>query len=285
MFRLAEYEDSNPNLYAYLSSIASRTIFDALNGLFGTIYDVGDFYVNTFAGSPVGALETDFFCGLSDYISERSTQKTTVFGDAISEDGRAGMELMDRKIKRMKSKMLDPDRYYTFDLFEELLFQTVAETYEMIGEIGGEEQPSEDLWKKIKATETELKTRFDLEPDEAAYLAEAVHRIEKMGLEDGELFFWDDDFAIVFQNGFVAGIQMLISGAGSYLGYRYNDVCGIFTDAGIKAPLLLVGTEAAYQVRGDAAKEKIRQIPNPFDDFESDELGDIPEDVDNWPFS
>ena len=32
------------------------------------------------------------------------------------------MELLARKISRMKEKMADPDNYYTFDLFEEFLF-------------------------------------------------------------------------------------------------------------------------------------------------------------------
>ena len=47
----------------------------------------------------------------------------------IKEDGRIGMELLARKIDRMKDKMADPNNYYTFDLFEEFLFAKMLEAY------------------------------------------------------------------------------------------------------------------------------------------------------------
>ena len=43
------------------------------------------------------------------------------------------------------------------------------------------------------------------------------------------------------------------------LGYGYEDVCSIFTDIGIKAPPLLVGTEAAFDLCGENARERQKQ--------------------------
>ena len=47
-------------------------------------------------------------------------------GEALSDEA-AGKEILFRKIKRMKEKMQDPVNYYTFDLFEEYLFQLLIE--------------------------------------------------------------------------------------------------------------------------------------------------------------
>lgn len=274
MFRLAEYETTDPELYTYLSAIASETIYQALDDLFRTAVDAGDFYENTLAGPPNGPLHTDFFKDLANYIPERSSVETSQFDGPISEDGRAGIELIDRKTRRMMEKMRDNEKYYTFDLFEELLFNIVIETSEMLEEMM-EDQERQKLTKKIQRTADELRSRFELEEDEIPYLAEVVHRIDKMGLDDGELFFWDDDFNIVFKDGFVAGIRYLISGGGGFLGYGYSDVCSIFTDAGIKAPLLLVGSETAYEIRGDVVKERVAKIKSPFDEgYDSDMFDD-----------
>ena len=74
-------------------------------------------------------------------------------------------------------------------------------------------------------------------------------------MDDCDLFFWDDDFALLFKDGFVKGIGTAASGLGAVLGYSYQDVYSIFTDAGIRAPLLLVGTETAFQTAEEAEQE------------------------------
>lgn len=109
---------------------------------------------------------------------------------------------------------------------------------------------------------------------------------EKMGLGDSDIYFWDDDFAVVFADGFVNGIRLLVGGSAAMMGYGYEDVCSIFTDAGIKAPLLLVGTETAFDTVGEVAQEKMAEaiknmsVPEPTDAFkewlEEDEEDDLP---------
>ena len=55
------------------------------------------------------------------------------------------------------------------------------------------------------------------------------------------------------------GIRALVTGMAAILGYGYKDVCSIFTDIGIKAPLLLVGTEAVFDLCGENARERQKQ--------------------------
>lgn len=265
MFRLAEFQEDTP-LFEYISEIASKTILNALNELFGeSLLSVEDFYINTFSEDILGE---DFFEGVASYISERADVTTDDFGEDYSDDTRAGIEFVFRKVARMKEKVMDPKRYYTFDLFEEYLFNEVIELYKLFREIG------DDLEERAKpsirdTTETLIKT-YDLDEDEAAEIAESAWKVEKMGIDDSGLFFWDDDFAVVFDDGFVNGIRALTCGVASMLGYGYDDVCSIFTDAGIKAPLMLVGTKAAFDTVEEAAKEKMAEtidFPEPTGEF------------------
>ena len=96
-----------------------------------------------------------------------------------------------------------------------------------------------------------------------------MYRMFEMGLKDEEdenLFFWDDDFAVIFRETFVEGIRSITNGIGAVLGYGYEDACSIFTDAGFNVPLMLTGTRAAYDVKSELAKDALRKIPNPFDE-------------------
>ena len=54
------------------------------------------------------------------------------------------------------------------------------------------------------------------------------------------------------------------------MGYGYEDVINIFTDIGLTAPLLLVGTEAAFEAVKEAASERIAKA---MDEMESDGHG------------
>ena len=51
----------------------------------------------------------------------------------------------------------------------------------------------------------------------------------------------------------------LISGPGSMMGYGYENVTEIFTDIGIRAPLLLIGNNAAFDARAEAFMEEHRK--------------------------
>ena len=122
-----------------------------------------------------------------------------------------------------------------------------------------------------------------MDPEFIGDIAESVNRFEKMGIDDSSLFFWDDDFAIVFEDGFVNGISGLVNGKSEYLGYGYEDVCSIFTDAGIKAPLLLVGTEAAFDVVGEVTQERVRELMKSGKKYGWEAQG--ADDIDDLPFN
>ena len=130
MFRLANYTDDEVNsLYKYLSSTASKVIWNGLNIWAGSWPAILDVYLSEFAGEPAGMREEDFFEGISEYLSMDIVRPEIIEGvnrmqngrTVIGDDGKIGMELIARKIARMKDKMADPVHYYTFDLFEEYL--------------------------------------------------------------------------------------------------------------------------------------------------------------------
>ena len=73
------------------------------------------------------------------------------------------------------------------------------------------------------------------------------------------MFFWDDDYSIFFETNFVEGIDELIGGLGNLMGYGYENVTGIFTDIGMRAPLMLVGSEAAFDARASVYMEEHRK--------------------------
>ena len=288
MFRLANHTDDKiDELYTYLSTTASKVIYNALDIWAGSLPAILDIYLTEFAGPPISENDTDFFEGISQYLSVSTIRpKINAMVDRmktgrrlIKEDGRIGMELLARKIDRMKDKMADPNNYYTFDLFEEFLFAKMLGAYvpEMFK---GEEDPyrittdgeialtAERLIKDFHVGE-EMEADLGEEgvgKDYANWLAHTIQRIDQMDIWSSEeagydsLFFWDDDYEIVFSGTFVEGIRSLVSGTGAILGYSYENVKEIFTDIGLKAPLLLVGSKVAYDITSEVTQERRADI-------------------------
>ena len=285
MFQLTEYENDK-QLFHYLSSIASQTILKGLNEWIVTEADVEELYTTYFSEESADLGGKSFFDGLSQFISVDTVSQGIMVQMAPSRmlldletgaDALVGMEFIWRKFCRMKEKMADPDKYYTFDLLEEYLFSMMIDRYVLIEELMEEEdsfnldelgeianlinaakQAEPELIKKIGETEKELIEKYHLGAEEAASVAESICRIEKMDVDNTELFFWDLDFAFLFEDStFVEGIRKVISGTGAYLGYRYEDICSIFSDAGINVPLLLVGSRAAYEARGEVTFDRV----------------------------
>lgn len=287
MFRLANFSDDEVDeLYEYLSSIASKVIYNALDMWAGGTSAVLDVYLSHFAQNVEGKYDGGYFEGISEYLSPAVVRPgINAMADRIknnlswiNDDSRIGMEYLMRKISRMKEKMADPQEYYTFDLFEEFLFAKMISSYDP--EIyKGEEDPfiitsDEEIEASAEKLYTELKVGEELEAEigeeglrrkYADYLAHAIHRVDRMDLwTSGEagfesLFFWDMDYEMIFDDSFVDGIKKLVGGTASICGYGYENVEEIFTDVGIKAPLLLVGTETAFNVIGEATQEQIAE--------------------------
>ena len=315
MFRLANYGDDEVNeLYKYLSTTASKVIWNGLDQWAGSVEKILDLYMMEFAGPSVGIMDQDFFDGISQFLSadlvrseiRAAADKVKMGRNEVSSDGLIGMEILMRKISRMKDKMADPVHYYTFDLFEEYLFARMLESYDPDAfedsrdpyVITTEEEIAESIQKLV----SEFKVGEDLEAEigepgiareYAEFLAHTIHRLDKMDLWSSEetgyesLFFWDADYEMIFNDGFVDGIRRLTGGEAKLLGYGYKDVTGIFTDIGMKAPLLLVGTETAFETVGAAVREKLKEMSSPFDNMGRGMEGfqDIPDNTDDLPFS
>ncbi|MBR0409451.1 MAG: hypothetical protein IJI25_00400 [Eubacterium sp.] len=201
MFRLANHTDDKiDELYTYLSTTASKVIYNALDIWAGSLPAIFDIYLTEFAGPPISENDTDFFEGISQYLSANTVRSE-----------------INAMVDRMKT---------------------------------GRRLIKEDGVGK----------------DYANWLAHTIQRIDQMDLWSSEeagydsLFFWDDDYEIVFSGTFVEGIRSLVSGTGAILGYSYENVKGIFTDIGLKAPLLLVGSEAAFDITSEVTQERRADI-------------------------
>ena len=126
----------------------------------------------------------------------------------------------------------------------------------------------------ILKTKSELTAKYGFDEDEADWTATAVHCVGCMGLGIAEdegyesLFFWDDDFSILFANSdtFIEAVHLITGGIGAAMGYGYENVAEIFTDAGYKLPIWLIGTHTAFDLREEDIKERMRRMPTPLPD-------------------
>lgn len=244
MFRLVtfrEEHDSEREIAAYLSGIVSGTILDAMNYL---LQREGD-YRHLFELFNI----EDFFEGTGTYFHASDTE--------------VGYEIFRRKIDRMKQKMTDPEKYYTFDVLEERIFNFFIEMMLFYYE-------SEDSGfcyvnlKKEERVVDELTGRFGLDSEEAEAIAVTACRFHEMSLEDEDdnLVFWDDDYLWFFEEGFVPGIRRLLSAEGEMAGYGYQYVKDIFEDIGLKAPLMLIGTEEAHKLANEETMRRYQEAVN-----------------------
>ena len=193
MFRLVNF-DEDSKLYPYLSGIASDTIFRALDQWMEEDEDIKTLYEAAFEeyegfeeelenleewedlkeekdefGFPESGHDEEnqarnFFEGISDYFTLDTRDRWRVIdGRIIEEDGRIGMEILCRKLERMKEKMADPDHYYTFDFLEELLFHMMTEFYQinMFAEMMEEE--GIDIESLDDDTEVEIEMEYETE--------------------------------------------------------------------------------------------------------------------------
>lgn len=295
MFRLANMahgDGGEQDAAGYISSIASRTIYEALCRWCNTEGDVELIFEDYFSRDEAeirDVFEDDeqddfsdsdfnFFAGIGQYYTGKN-------GKPLSDEA-AGKEILFRKIRRMKDKMQDQANYYTFDLFEEYLFQllieamqvehfcqmdlrgTDAASFSSGGTDDGDVFRIDDTIRWLAITPREKKvaetlhSRFGFSPDDAEMISMQIHRIYEMGLDEDEednMFFWDLDSEFLFEKGFVDGIKRCAGPEGMFLGYGYEYTEEIFTDMGMKAPIRLLGSKEANRLRFEAIKEEMRK--------------------------
>lgn len=249
MFALVNYEkqeiDSSLELQ-YIREIVSDTIYKGLKFAF------------TFCGDTDIDLMIDFYFG-NDFFRELAEFLR------FSSDYEAARNFLKRKTIRMMEKMLDKNEDYTFDVFEEYLFYVAIQCIKVDMELLPENNKCDsEFYDKSREKEVaERLKEFGYTPRKSLKKAREILRFQDMFLNDDEddnLFFWDDDFLLIFNEGFCEGIRKLISAVWEMQGYGYEYTCNIFSDAGCKIPLMLVGTKEANRIRNEEETRRIREV-------------------------
>lgn len=228
----------------YIRKTASDTIARGLRFVYGGSESGFSFFQDVVSE----LTELDFFKGLASYLFMEE------------DDDRAGEKMVWEKVRRMLEKVEDPEESYTFDVFEELLFYMAIMCCRDHLRFYKRNSQVYDM-ERERGTVSELMEKYHYPKTKAARIGRAVCRFHEMSLkedEDDNMFFWDDDYAFIFQNGFIEGIRFLKSAVGENQGYGYEYACGIFTDIGLKAPLRLLGTKEANRIANELTMQKIR---------------------------
>ena len=196
-------------------------------------------------------------------LAEYAANRDPALRDRIVEAHLYIAEIIARKLHRMSQKLLDPEEYYTFDLFEEFIFYLMTDIMKALYEQAPTRKAKENCYNKAAQdeAEAELQERFGLSKSRAKKTARQMYRIFEMGLKDDEddnLFFWDDDYNFFWSRGFVEGIRLIKGAPGEQLGYGYQYACKIFSDIGIKPPIRLLGSEEANRLVNEMALDEFR---------------------------
>ncbi|MCD7957361.1 MAG: hypothetical protein LUG93_16775 [Lachnospiraceae bacterium] len=234
-------------------------------------------------------LSDGFFKGFAQYVG-------------MQDDMAAGVKFVRTKVNRMLEKLADPSRGYTFDVFEEMLFVIAinwANQDIMLRKMLGEKKKNPYIDRKRQAAVAkELMDRFSYSEKDAKEMAKSLLRFDKMGLDDEDddesLFFWDDDYAFFFSDSLIEGINGLKGFVGEQMGYGYEYTCGIFSDIGMKPPIMLLGTKEGNRIANEVAAKKYAEkisgmMSNMMPGTTSDDDGymQIPDDVpdEDLPFN
>lgn len=186
----------------------------------------------------------------------------------------------------------DEDLSEEDDSDEEADFKKIGEAF--MDYLDGIVSSLKDVAEKENAilkTKGELIVKYGFDEDEADWTATVVHCVGCMGLDfaDDEgfesMFFWDDDYSVFFADSdtFIESVHLITGGIGAAMGYGYENVAEIFTDAGYKLPIWLVGTQTAFDLREEDIKERMRHMSPPLPDVGFKEPYTIEDD--ELPFS
>ena len=260
MIQLAGFATVKKEDKKYLEKIASETVSDGLRYVYS---DTSGKISKDFSMIMDILKEMEFFNGLSQYIHDET-------------DETAGLEFVKRKTKRMIEKADELTESYTYDALECLLLNLASIHCRMNLQYNNIKYDSYDP-ERQKEVKEELEKRFLYKEKDAEEIAEKMTNFHEVALKDKEkknIFFPNDDFNFVFIGGFVDGIRIMKSYDGELWGYGYDYAREIFTDIGLKPPLLLLGTREANEI---ARKEEKRLI-------EEEMMEDMMENEEDWEF-
>lgn len=257
MFRLANFDDEDNvegSVYRYISNAISGTITDCLNEYLEGREKYDTFYNSFYAGG--------FFDGISRYIKPGNHATR-----AYSADDRVGYEFTLLKMHRMREKMQDQAELYTFDVFEERILFLMCKVKAGKSRTAEGRQLRDRLKGKVEATKTELRVKYGLSARDANDYSRRMYYASAMLLKDDEddnIVFWDDDYAFFWKDGFIRGIDYLKGLEGQTAGYGYQYASDIFSDIGLRPPLMLLGTKEANRLATEVQEERHRKQMDEF---------------------
>ena len=284
MFRLAGFDDEKKDengLYRYLSTAVSQTIITCLDGFLEDT-ERCRLFCDAFFGK-------EFFAGLSVYIKPKHSCSSHAEADE-----EASYEFLCSKMARMKEKMEDQEEFYTFDVFEERVLFLMCIVMEKRDRTAAGRKAREPLKKKVEEAKSELRAKYGLTARTANDYARKMYYASAMLLKDDEddnLIFWDDDYLFFWKDGFLKGIHYLKELPGTNAGYGYDYTCEIFSDIGIKPPLMLLGTEEANRIVTEMQNEQYQNLMDGFFEkiTDAESIAEVQrklmENEDNLPFT
>lgn len=257
MFRLANFDDDDNvegGVYRYISSAISGTITDCLNEYLEDREKYDAFYNSFYADG--------FFEGVSRYIKPGNHAMRS-----YSTDNRVGYEFTLLKMNRMKEKMQDQTELYTFDVFEERILFFMCKVKAGKARTAEGRQLRDHFKGKVEAAKKELREKYGLYAKNANDYSRKMYYASAMLLNDDEddnIIFWDDDYAFFWKDGFIRGIDYLKGLEGQTAGYGYQYASDIFSDIGLRPPLMLLGTEEANRLATEVQEERHRKQMDEF---------------------
>ena len=162
----------------------------------------------------------------------------------------------------MVEKMLDQKEFYTFDVFEEKILFTICDLDAQVSKTKEGKKQRQPLKARVEVAKKELQEKYGLTARDANDLSMKMYYASSMLLKDDEannIIFWDDDYDFYWQDGFINGINYLKGVDGQTAGYGYSHACEIFSDIGIKPPLMLLGTEEANRIAVEVGIQKLKK--------------------------
>ena len=170
------------------------------------------------------------------------------------EDRAVGLEILARKITRMREKLVDRTKFFTFDLFEEMVFAILIEYAKSLYADDAFDMDEENRGNDAANTLIDV---YGMPPEEAIEIGNTAVRLYLM---DNDMYFWDDDYSVIWTKGFIEGIKLIKSAAGDQLGYGYEYAEASFTDIGIKAPIRLLGSREANRLVNEEEAKRMQEM-------------------------
>ena len=141
----------------------------------------------------------------------------------------------------MREKLVDRTKFFTFDLFEEMVFAILIEYAKSLYADDAFDMDEENRGNDAASTLIDV---YGMPPEEAIEIGNTAVRLYLM---DNDMCFRDDNYSIIWARGFIKGIKLIRSAAGDQLGYGYEYAEAVFADIGTNSTSRLQGSQPSRQ--------------------------------------